>query len=264
MTNSEDIEWTTEDWVKKLKQQAMDSREYRHKLYQHVDLTNCERVLDVGCGTGAITMDIAEHTKGDVIGIDIDDAKLEESMKSLSHLRNLSFQKADVQSLPFEDGTFDLVVFNIVLIYIPDKQRALDEMARVTRPGGYVLATMEPDYASKIDYPEDNPITPLMWRSLEGIGADLKTGRRLRSFFNTAGLKTTVGMDATDDFLLPHDNETNLQRFEEEFWVLEKLLKSDDWSDDQIEDYREEMTERIGNGTLFSLIPGFYAFGKKP
>ena len=70
MTNPEDIEWTTEDWVKKLKQQAMDSREYRHKLYQHVDLTNCERVLDVGCGTGAITMDIAEHTKGDIIGID--------------------------------------------------------------------------------------------------------------------------------------------------------------------------------------------------
>ena len=125
MSKQDDAEWTTQEWVKKLRQQARDSMEYRHRLYERVDLANRERVLDVGCGTGAITVDLAEHTGGHVIGVDIDEAKLEEARKVLSHVPNVEFRNADAQDLPFDDGTFDLVVFNLVLIYVPDQQRAL-------------------------------------------------------------------------------------------------------------------------------------------
>ena len=63
-------EWTTDDWAKKLKQQAKESKKYRHKLYEKVNLKNKKNILDVGCGTGEITLDLAKYTKGNVIGID--------------------------------------------------------------------------------------------------------------------------------------------------------------------------------------------------
>ncbi|MCK5254246.1 MAG: methyltransferase domain-containing protein, partial [Thermoplasmata archaeon] len=72
MSQEEEVEWTTDDWVRKLKQQARDSHTYRHKLYDRVGLARAKRILDVGCGTGAVTIDIAESTRGHVVGIDVD------------------------------------------------------------------------------------------------------------------------------------------------------------------------------------------------
>ena len=69
---------TTEDWIKKLSRQADENRLYRYKLYKQVDLEKKDRILDVGCGTGAVTLDIARLTKGEVVGIDIDVDKLME------------------------------------------------------------------------------------------------------------------------------------------------------------------------------------------
>jgi SAM-dependent methyltransferase len=262
MKEKGEYEWTTEDWTVKLKQQARDSEEYRHRLYDRVGLSSKERVLDVGCGTGIITRDLAELSAGEVIGIDLDEAKLEEARRSLGEVDGLSFQVADAQSLPFDDGAFDLVVFNIVLVYVPDKQRALNEMARVTRPGGHVLASLEPDYAGELCYPED-PSRPLMRRDLEAIGADLETGRKLKHLFTTAGLDTEVGMDTESDFVYQKDDGRRHDMFVEQFWVLEKSFQRAGWTDEEIEAYRREHGERIRAGLAFSFMPSFYAIGTK-
>jgi cyclopropane-fatty-acyl-phospholipid synthase len=107
-------DWTTEDWAKKLKQQADESKEYRHRLYEKVDLKNKRRILDVGCGTGAVTMDIALLTKGEVIGIDIDGEKLQRAERLLSDINNTKVMKANVLDLPFENETFDIVMCEIL------------------------------------------------------------------------------------------------------------------------------------------------------
>lgn len=263
VTEPDDAEWTTQEWVQKLKQQARDSMEYRHRLYERVGLSECDSVLDVGCGTGAITVDLAELTEGHVIGVDIDEAKLEEARKVLSGVPNLEFRNADAQDLPFEDGAFDLVVFNIVLIYVPDKQRALDEMARVTRSGGHVLATLEPDYAGEIHYPED-PFRQIMRDNLKSIGADLETGRRLKFLFTKAGLKTDVCMDTESDFVYQMDDARRLEMFQDQFWVFEKAFLRAGWTEDRIEAYREEHEDLMRKGLSFSFMPGFYAIGRKP
>ena len=64
----EDGAWDTDDWVKFLKEQAGYTREYRHNLYEKVDVQSKMNILDVGCGTGAITADIASLAKGAVFG----------------------------------------------------------------------------------------------------------------------------------------------------------------------------------------------------
>jgi SAM-dependent methyltransferase len=254
--------WTTDDWVRKLRQQARDSREYRHRLYERVGLKDAARVLDVGCGTGAVTLDIAEHTSGQVVGVDIDAEKLEEAERALGHLPNVSFQEADARDLPFPDGSFDLVTFNIVLVYVPDKLRAVEEMARVTTSGGVVLATCEPDYAGEVVYPED-PFRPIMHADLEAMGADLETGRKLKTLFTRAGLETEVNMDTTSGFTYQQDDARRLEMFQEQFWVLEKGFMRAGWSHEEIAGYREVQEELMRRGLSFSFMPIFYAIGRK-
>ena len=62
MPDEKQDEWTCEDWIKKLKYQAEDSREYRHKLYEKVDLKNKKKILDVGWSISRIRCG-AEMTK---------------------------------------------------------------------------------------------------------------------------------------------------------------------------------------------------------
>ena len=93
MSKAGNFDWTTSDWIKKLKQQAEDSREYRHKLYKKVKLSEKKNILDVGCGTGAVTLDIAESTEGEVIGIDIDSDKLKEAERVLFNVSNIKLME---------------------------------------------------------------------------------------------------------------------------------------------------------------------------
>jgi ubiquinone/menaquinone biosynthesis C-methylase UbiE len=262
MSDKKQDEWTCEDWIKKLKYQAEDSREYRHKLYEKVDLKNKKRILDVGCGTGAVTLDIALLSDGEVVGIDIDSEKLGEAKRALANISNVKLMEGDVLDLPFEDESFDLVAFNIVLMHVKDQQKAMEEMVRVTQKGGYVLGTLEPDYASRIDYPED-PATSFILESFKERGTDIYAGRKLKVLFNQAGLKTEFGMDTESDFVLIKDSKKALELFEKDFWLFEKLLKNRDWTDEQIEKYKSDEIERIKSGLCFHFTPCFYAIGRK-
>ncbi len=262
MGSDDEFSWTTEDWKKKLKQQAEDSKEYRHKLYKKVNLKNKEKILDVGCGTGAVTKDIADLTRGQVTAIDIDKEKLKEAKRYLAGVLNVKLIEADVQKLPFGNETFDLVVFNIVLIHIKNQEKALREMVRVTKTGGFLLATLEPDYEGFLDYPDD-PVRPLILKTLSKIGADLKTGRKLKFLFTNAGLETDVGMDTETEFLFIKDDKKRLDMFQKDFWVLEKSLKQNGWTKTQINKYKKGQIEKIKKGLIFRFTPCFYALGKK-
>jgi SAM-dependent methyltransferase len=205
---------------------------------------------------------MAQQTQGKVTGIDIDEKKLKEAETILPLVPNVSLQVADVTDLPFEDDTFDLVVFTIVLIYIPDQQKALDEMARVTKKGGFVLGVMEPDYASRVDYP-DNPMAPMILKNMEKLGADLKTGRKLKALFNTAGLQTESGIDSSCDYIIVKDDEKRAQMVRNQDWIMDKMLKADGWEQEKIDAFKKERVELAEKGLSFNFTPTFYAIGKK-
>ena len=264
MTEEEEkkFEWKHEDWVRKLTKQAEESREYRHKLYNKVGLRDKKKILDVGCGTGAVTFDLARSTNGHVIGIDIDSEKLEEARKLLGPLSNLELLEADAQDLPFEDETFDLVVFTIVLMYVPDKQKAVNEMARVTKKGGHVLAVMEPDNAGTIEYPP-TPTRALMLKAMEELNADLETGRKLKFLFNTAGLRTECGIETETDYILIKDDAKRTEMVKNQLWIYEKLLRADGWAEEDIEKYTKELVENTAKGLTFHFQPVMYAVGEK-
>jgi len=99
------------------------------------------RVLEVGCGTGAFAARLLDTLPGvDLVAIDQSPRFVE-----LTASRGVPAQEADLQALPFEDGSFDLVAAMWMLYHVPDLHRGLAEVRRVLRPGGTFVAVTNGD-----------------------------------------------------------------------------------------------------------------------
>jgi arsenite methyltransferase len=96
-----------------------------------------ERVLDLGSGSGMDVFAAATQVgpRGAVTGVDITPEQLAKSERLRSH-EHVSFRRARIEELPFENGSFDAVISNGVVNLSADKRRAFAEAARVLRPGG--------------------------------------------------------------------------------------------------------------------------------
>lgn len=150
------------------------------------------RVLDVGCGPGTITVDLARHVApGPVVGIEPVPDPLEHARSAArdAGVHNVSFQLGDVYALAAQDATYDVVHAHQVLQHLGDPVAALREMLRVTRSGG-VVAVRDADYAGMMWWPAD----PRLERWLEiyravahGNGAEPDAARRLLSWAHAAG-----------------------------------------------------------------------------
>ena len=99
-----------------------------------------ERLLEVGPGTGYYTLDVASRV-GAMDVFDLQQEMLDHTMRRAGEagLTNLTPTQGDARSLSYEDGTFDGAYLITVLGEIPDQQAALDELARVVRPGGRLV-----------------------------------------------------------------------------------------------------------------------------
>jgi ubiquinone/menaquinone biosynthesis C-methylase UbiE len=111
-----------------------------HALVDDLEVELCERygrgldVLECGCGTGLILERVATFAHR-AVGID-----LSPGMLDLARARGLDVHEGSVTELPFADASFDVTCSFKVLAHVPDIGKALREMARVTRPGGVILA----------------------------------------------------------------------------------------------------------------------------
>lgn len=157
-------------------------------------LQSGQRLLDVGCGPGTITLDLAERVApGDVVGIDnVEDVvAVAEANRVERGLANVSFRVADVYALDFEDDSFDVVQAHQVLQHLSDPVAALVEMRRVCKPNGLV-AVRESDYAGFLWAPLDQRLT--RWLELyhevaRGNDAEPDAGRFLLGWAQQAGFE---------------------------------------------------------------------------
>ncbi len=150
-------------------------------------------LLDVGCGPGTITVDLAARVApGRVLGIDVVEDPLAEARAAADRAAvEVTFAVGDVYALDLPDASVDVVHAHQVLQHLTDPVAALREMARVCRPGG-VLAVRDVDYATMTWFP-DNPGLD-RWLGLYGAvaranGAEPDAGRRLLAWAHAAGLR---------------------------------------------------------------------------
>lgn len=102
------------------------------------------KVLDLAGGTGDLTAQFSRRVgpTGEVVLADINEAMLEvgkDKLRNLGIVSNVSYQQANAEELPFEDDTFDIITIAFGLRNVTDKQKALESMHRVLKPGGRLL-----------------------------------------------------------------------------------------------------------------------------
>lgn len=141
-----------------------------------------ERVLDVGCGDGRIP---SLYAAPQVVCVDSSDASV-----AAARARGLDARIADAQALPFGDSSFDVATCNHTLYHVPDRDRALAELARVLRPGGRFAGIYNtPDHLHEVwsavgaDWARDafdsESGLPYMERHFEGVQRLIRRGEVL-------------------------------------------------------------------------------------
>lgn len=113
-----------------------------------IQLPEAAALLDIGCGTGAVSRELAGRQVGaKVVGIDPSPVFLAAARRLAAGFPNLSFIEGDCRCLPFDEGSFDAVFFHTTLSHVPMPEAALKEAFRALRPGG-VLAVFDGNYTS--------------------------------------------------------------------------------------------------------------------
>jgi SAM-dependent methyltransferase len=166
-------------------------------------------LLDVGCGPGTITIDLARRLlPGRVVGLDASAAILAEAAgRTGEDDAAVEWQAGDVYDLPFEDGSFDVVHAHQVLQHLADPVAALREMGRVTAPAG-VVAARDGDYAAMTWWPPE----PALARWVEvyravarANGGEPDAGRRLLAWAHAAGLRAVRASASAWCFASPEE-----------------------------------------------------------
>ena len=111
------------------------SRRLAVPFLEFVKVSDGDRVLDVGCGTGSLSFAAAKFANvRKLVGVDLAAAYIERARRDCADER-ITFHQGDAFDLPLDDGAFDRVFCFLVLQFIPDPARAIAEMRRKTRPG---------------------------------------------------------------------------------------------------------------------------------
>jgi SAM-dependent methyltransferase len=191
-------------------------------------------VLDIGCGPGTLTMEVANIVApGLVVGADLVENRLNKAVHDArkANIENVSFKVGDAQTIDSPDNTFDLVFSNTVMHFFIDPVGALSEQKRVAKNGGWVIASGIRDWGFSPRYPECPNVDavwdahvqhneakrqrhmagqkvglPEDWALPEFRYIDLQTGRKCSRWFTEAGL-TDLRMELKVERWLHRDVE---------------------------------------------------------
>jgi len=249
------------DFIKKLELQALETAEERIPLYLEVGLKDADTILDVGCGSGTVTKDIARLTKGLVVGMDGSKNMAKVAKDILKGNDNVQIVVGSAEKIPFDENMFDIVTCNLFFMWVDHPQKVINEMVRVSKKGGIVLASLEPDYGGKIHWPENSKIDEIFaGRAIRERGGDPHIGRKLRSLFVRAGLDTRVGIGNNRIWSCEEDKSYYLHA--RDFYV--KTLYEAGLSEDEIDKWEYEYLKSLDEKTQLNFFPQFYAIGRKP
>ena len=245
------------EWHTRYVEQAGWTRQVRAHLFRACGLSQARRVLEVGCGTGAVLADTPLPGTCRAIGVDVSRGALSMAMRNAPQA---VYTQGDALSLPFAARAFDLTFCHFLLLWLPDPVRALQEMRRVTRPGGWVLALAEPDYGGRIDYPPAlAEAAAWQTRSLRAQGADTLAGRKLAAWFRRAGLRLEgwgiLGAQQTAQ----KEESSEWQVFRED---MRRLPQGP--GESRVLSWERIAARARQDGERVLFVPVFYAWGRAP
>jgi len=168
-------------------------------------------IADIGCGSGEITARLAQHyPRAEIVGVDILPGSIAHAHERLVHLGpRVHVRQGDVFALELGDGEFDLVVCRHLIQAIPQPAKALAELVRICRPGGWLHVLAE-DYGM-LHMPVTAMDTDRLWHEAvvpytRSTGTDARIGRRCWSLLQELGLEALqVDYAIVDTLRVPRD-----------------------------------------------------------
>ncbi len=178
-----------------LREQAAWLAPARSRLLRRADIARRQNVLDLGCGSGAVTGELVRRAGGKVTALDCREDVFTEYAASFAGAACVCGR---AEALPLADHTFDLVFCQFAFLWF-DAPAAVREIRRVLAPGGALVA-LEPDYGGMIEYPPEIALGDVWTDALRRAGADPCVGRKLPVLLSHAGFRVHVDLP---DRLMP-------------------------------------------------------------
>ncbi|MBY8999572.1 MAG: methyltransferase domain-containing protein [Candidatus Heimdallarchaeota archaeon] len=246
---------TRVDWGPEIEEQferqASWTLFFRNEIYRKIGLTKAKHILEIGCGMGTITKELRKRTSAKITSIDSDEEMIEVAKKRVD---DVEFFVENVENLTLKDNKYDVVVFQYLLLWVKNPIKAMKEIYRVCKKKGHVAALAEPDYGGWVEYPEMN-LGKKHIEYLREEGADPLAGRKILSYFESAGFKTEVSVIAQTW------NQENLLCNIEEEW--KRILNADLISQKEFDQLVRKEKDLINQNRRTIFIPVFTAIGRK-
>ena len=235
-------------WSARYRSQVGWTDELRRYALSRCGLLKDARLLEVGCGYGALLEALAFDGYSRLTGIDLNLTALHEIPDSINKTCTHGL------NLPFASGSFNACLCHFYLLWVADPLAALLEIKRVARPGGWLLALAEPDYGARVDEPAElKGLGDLQTQALRMQGADPCIGARLSELFQQ------VGLTVIESGVLERGEPDP----EQEWRVLSADLEST-LIPAELQHWREMDRAAWQSGRRVLHVPIHYAFGQIP
>ena len=231
-----------------------------------------DRVLDVGCGPGSITIGVAE-VAGHVIGVDLDaaDFALARAYAAEHRIDNVEYRAGNVYELDFADASFDVCTLFAMLETLDDPLAGLAEVRRVLKPGGLVAASSI-EYGGLILHGPDEPLLRRfyelrlqLWETQGDV--HFYRGRELRGLLLRAGFREVEAFTS----YISYGTEERVRTFGlgraadcEDEWYVDGLTRHRLADEDEIDALKQAWMRWAGSPDSFAAFAWGRALGRRP
>jgi ubiquinone/menaquinone biosynthesis C-methylase UbiE len=231
----------------------------KRRTYELLEPREGQRVLEVGCGTGDDARQIAQmiSPSGSLIAVDKSKALINEARRRSQEKKDsVEFVVGDATSLDLDSAAFDACRIERTLIHIPEPAAAMNELLRVLRTGGKLVA-YEPDLEA---YLVDSSYRELTRRILEFWYGQLQSGwaaRHLPTLFKDSGF-TNIKIEPRT---MIYDFDMVSMSF---YGTLDRAVEAGVTTVDEVSDWLADLERAHNNGTFLCANMGYIVSGNKP
>ena len=238
------------NWHARYLQQAAWTRDLRAYIFDRAGLARAKRILEVGCGSGAVLSQLPESPAAR-FGLDLDSAALGECGVNAPHAALIC---ADGHHLPYPNQFFDITYCHYFLLWVKDPLQVVKELARVSR---IIIAFAEPDYSQRIDQPDELKILgELQTESLRRQGANPTFGSMLAETFFQAGIQIAETGE------IQERSFTRQPGTQESEWAVSEYDLQKVCSGEEIRKLQALDEEARQSGRRILRVPTFFAWGR--